>query len=157
MGPHAARALRAWLAVLLCIAVIWTLSGEAFSGRETQHTVASLLRWLFGEIDRQTLRHANYLIRKFGHLLEYGVLAVLAFRALRLSIDVSLGRVVAFALALVLTVAGADELRQSMLPTRTGSVADVALNLTGGMLGVALIVAFHRWLGVGWPASGDRS
>ena len=151
------RALRAWLAVLLCIAVIWTFSGDAFSGRETQRSVAALLRWLFGDIDRQTLRHANYLVRKSAHLLEYGILAGLAFRALRLSIDVSLGRVVALSLALVLAVAGADEFRQSMLPTRGGSLLDVALNLTGGMLGVGLIVAFHRWLGVGWPASGDGS
>jgi VanZ family protein len=52
----------------------------------------------------------------------------------------------------VLSVAGIDELRQATLASRTGSLADVALDLTGGAIGVLLIVALHRWLGVGAPA-----
>ena len=80
------------------------------------------------------------------------MLAVLAFRALRLSLDVSLPRLVGLAMSLVVVVAALDELRQSSLATRTGSLGDVAIDFTGGALGVGLIVALHRWLGIGAPA-----
>jgi VanZ family protein len=78
---------------------------------------------------------------------------MLAFRALRLSLDVSAPRVIGLALGLVVAVAAADELRQSVLAARTGSLVDVAINLAGGALGVGLIVAFHRWLGIRAPAA----
>ena len=54
-------------------------------------------------------------------------------------------------MGLVVAVAALDELRQSFLATRTGSLGDVAINFTGGALGVGLIVVLHRWLGSGAP------
>jgi VanZ family protein len=150
------KALRAWLAVLLCIAVIWTLSGESFSGYSTSRIVGPLLRWLFPDISHETLRHAHFLVRKGAHLTEYAVLAVLSFRALRLSLHLSLLRVIGLALGLVLAVAGADELRQSLLPMRTGSLADVTLDFAGGALGLGLIIALHRWLGIGPPPAREE-
>ena len=66
-------------------------------------------------------------------------------------------RVAALALAIVLAVAGADEWRQSFLPTRSGSLGDVAINLAGGTLGGVLVIAVHRVLGVGAPAAKESS
>jgi VanZ family protein len=142
---------RAWLAVLLCIAVIWMFSGESFSAASTSGLLEPLLRWLYPEISWQAILRAHFFARKAAHLTEYAVLAVLAFRALRLSLDVSTPRVIGLAMGLVIVVAGLDELRQSFLATRTGSLGDVAINFTGGALGVVLIVVLHRWLGIGAP------
>ena len=50
-------------------------------------------------------------------------------------------------------MAETDELRQSMLHSRTGSFADVGFDLAGGVLGVGLLVAAHRALGIPAPRS----
>jgi len=143
---------RAWLAVVLCITVIWIFSGESFSAGSTSGLLGTLLRWLHPDISWRALVRAHFYARKAAHLTEYAVLAVLAFRALRLSLAVSMPRVIGLALGLVVTVAALDELRQSFLATRTGSLTDVAIDFTGGALGVVLIVVVHRSLGIGAPA-----
>ena len=152
MSSTNSKARRAWLAVLLCIALIWVFSGESFSADSTSGLLSALLRWLYPDISYGAIVRAHFFARKAAHITEYAVLAVLAFRALRLSLDVSTPRVIGLAMGLVIVVAGLDELRQSFLATRTGSLGDVAINFTGGALGVALIVVLHRWLGIGAPA-----
>jgi VanZ family protein len=148
MNSIGGRVWRAWLALLLYIALIWVFSGESFSAASTSGLLEPLLRWLYPDISQQAILRAHFFARKAAHLTEYAVLAALAFRALRLSLHVSTPRVIALALGLVIMVAAGDELRQSFLAARTGSLADVAINLAGGALGVGLIVLLHRWLGI---------
>jgi VanZ family protein len=150
------RVLRAWLAVAACIAMILAFSGEDFSAGSTSRIIGPLLRWLFPQLDPATLHAVHAFVRKGAHLTEYALLGLLGFRALRLSLAVSLARTALLGIALVLAVAAADELRQSFLPTRTGSLADVAIDLFGGALGVCLLVAAHRAAGIGPPASAGR-
>jgi VanZ family protein len=146
------RLLLAWLLVVVCIAVILTLSSDTFAAPKTSRILTPLLRWLFPDISSRELFQAHVFVRKAAHLTEYAVLGLLAFRALHLSLDVSALRLVLLTLGLVLSVAGIDELRQATLATRTGSVADVAIDFTGGAIGVLAIVGLHRWLGIGAPA-----
>ena len=153
-GIHG-RVWRAWLALLVYIALIWVFSGESFSAASTSGLLAPLLRWLYPDISQEAIVRVHFFARKAAHLTEYALLAALAFRALRLSLDVSTPRVIALALGLVILVAGGDELRQSYLAARTGSPVDVAINLAGGALGVGLIVVFYRWLGSGAAAEKD--
>jgi VanZ family protein len=150
------RALRAWLAVAACIAVILAFSGEEFSAAATSRIVGPLLRWLFPEMSRATLHAVHLWVRKGAHVTEYAVLGLLAFRALGLSLAISLVRIACLGLGLVLAVAATDELRQSLLASRTGSIADVGFDLAGGALGVLLLVALHRAAGIGAPASAGR-
>jgi VanZ family protein len=150
------RALRAWLAVAGCVGVILAFSGDDFSAQSTSRILAPLLRWLFPELHPATLHALHGWLRKAAHLIEYAALGLLAFRALRLSLAISLLRTALLGLAVVLAVAAADELRQSWLASRTGSLADVGIDLAGGALGVCLIVAAHRAAGIGAPASAGR-
>ncbi|MDJ0850867.1 MAG: VanZ family protein [Myxococcota bacterium] len=147
-----ARIAWAWVWVVVCIGVIWTLSGEGFSGGSTSHMLSPLLRWLFPDFGPHDLFELHYWVRKSAHLVEYAVLAMLSFRALRLSLHLPMTRVMVLALLIVVAVAGIDELRQSFLPARTGALSDVVLNFVGGSLGVIFVVAVHRWLGIGAPA-----
>ena len=149
MSAPTRRIFWAWLWVALCVAVIWTFSGESFSGTGTSRFLVPMLRWLWPEISNNTIYTIHLFVRKSAHVTEYAVLALLAARALRITLDVSLLRVAVLTLLLVLAVSGVDEVRQSILPTRTGSITDVAIDFAGGALGVVLIVALHRWLGVG--------
>ena len=147
MGGLGRRANRAWLLVLIWFIAIWSFSGEAFSAHSTSRLLAPLLRWLFAEISAAELRSLHFLVRKGAHVVEYAVLSLLAYRALRFSLDAAPWSLSALALTLVLAVASADELHQAQLGTRTGSYGDVALNLAGGVLGVCLIIGFYRAFG----------
>lgn len=152
MSAPVRRILWAWLWVLACVAMIWGFSGESFDVTGTSRILTPLLRWLWPEIGHETLRSAHFFVRKCAHLTEYALLGLLAARALWLTLDISPLRVAVLTLLLVAAVSGVDEARQSFLPTRTGSLADVAIDFVGGAVGVLLIIAFHRWLGVGTPA-----
>ena len=152
----AGRLALAWLAVGACVGMILLFSGDDFSAGQTSRYFVPFLRWLVPGIETATIRTVHGVLRKTAHVTEYALLAFLAYRALRLSIDVSTVRTSAWALAIVLLVASTDELRQSLIATRTGSVADVLLDLAGGALGVLLVVVAHRALGVGAPQPSTR-
>jgi VanZ family protein len=145
------RVLLAWLLVALCVALILTLSGEEFGAATTSSLLEPILRWIYPDITSRQRHDAHVLVRKAAHVAEYALLGLFALRALRLSLDLSAPRLVLLSLALVLVVAGIDELRQSFLPTRSGSAADVLLDVSGGLLGIGLLVFVHRRLGVGPP------
>jgi VanZ family protein len=151
--PLARRRVRlAWLAVALCIALILLFSGEDFAAGNTSRFLGPIMRWLFPQLSADALYRVHVLVRKTAHVTEYALLGLLVFRALRLSLAVSLPRVALLGLALVLCVAATDELRQSFLPSRTGALTDVGLDVLGGILGLGVIVAAHRAAGIGAPA-----
>jgi hypothetical protein len=151
-GPST-REFRAWLAVAACIGLILLFSGNEFSAGSTSRIFGPLLRWLFPELSAGDFLALHLWVRKLAHLTEYALLGLLAFRALRLSLAVSLSRTALLGLAVVLAVAATDELRQSFLASRTGSIIDVGIDFAGGVLGVCLIIALHRLAGIGAPGS----
>lgn len=137
-------AILAWLAVAIWTAVIGTSSGQGFSSSSTSRFVGPLLRWLFPEIGEETLEAVHFLVRKSAHAAEYGVLALLASRALRISFAVSASGIAGLALGLVLAVACLDETHQAFTPPRTGSPWDVALDLCGAAAALAVLEAIRR-------------
>ena len=146
------RAWRAWLAVALWIAVILAFSSEEFGAQQTAGILGPLLRWLFPQLDTAEFLRLHFLVRKGAHLTEYALLGLLGFRALRLSLALPPPRVALLGFALVVAVAATDEFRQSLVPYRSSSIYDVALDAVGGALGLVLIVALHRLAGIGAPA-----
>jgi VanZ family protein len=88
-----------------------------------------------------------------GHVVVYGILAVLLYRALR-SGDSPLdreGRAIVLCLAFAVTVlyGVTDELHQAFVRNRTASEADLAVDAMGALLGltgaVALDTGIDRW------------
>ena len=148
-------ATRAWLAVAAWVAVILIFSGAEFSSASTSRILEPLLRWLFPEIGPATIYAVHLWVRKGAHVTEYAVLGLLAFRAFRLSLAISVPRTALLGLAVVLGVAAADEFRQSFVPSRTGALSDVGFDLAGGVLGVCLVIAAHRAAGIGAPAPAE--
>lgn len=134
----------AWIAVVVCISLVLWAGSEAFSVTSTSRFLRPLLIYLFPEWTTRQLWNAEVWIRKTAHAVEYAVLALLAFRALRLSFDTILARLAAGALLLVLTVATVDEVRQGFLSMRTGAPSDVVLDCTGALLAVGMAV-LYRW------------
>jgi VanZ family protein len=137
-------ALRAWLLVLAWLVIIFLLSSESFSETSTGSLLRPFLRWLFPEWNTAEIRNLHHAIRKAAHMSVYGVLALLGFRALRLSLAGSALRLAGLALALVLATAASDEFMQAFSKTRTGALADVGYDLAGAVVVLALLVVAAR-------------
>lgn len=113
-------------------------SSSNFSASNTSRIIRPLLLWLFPDISEASLAYVHFLVRKAAHLSEYALLALLAARAFRTSHGEKLRRLwwlVAF--ALVACVALVDEYHQSFLPSRTGTIYDSLLDMTGGAAALA--------------------
>jgi VanZ family protein len=147
---HARRASRLWrYGPLLAWAafVLFASSGE-FSASNTSRIVRPLLLWLYPNIAESSIQTVHFFVRKAAHLTEYAILALLAARAFRMSKLAALRRfwwLAAFALAAAISLV--DEYHQSFLPSRTGTVYDSYLDMTGGAIALtilALWLTVHR-------------
>lgn len=138
------RALVAWGLVVACIGAILTFSGDDFSARSTWRFFSEWIRWLWPEVSPAELRGANRWLRKGAHLVEYAALGLLTCRAVWLTFEATWQRTLLLPLGLVLAVAAVDEAHQALTLTRTGSPWDVALDLVGGAVGLAVILGLRR-------------
>jgi VanZ family protein len=77
---------------------------------------------------------AHFLLRKTAHVIAYGLLGALDFRAVRGSRIGWALRWSIIAVALATTIAVLDEWHQSTVPLRTGSPWDVAIDFSGAVL-----------------------
>jgi VanZ family protein len=75
------------------------------------------------------------LIRKFAHLTEYFILGLLLFRFFRNdSNDLKMLRWMISAMIVLALYAAGDEFHQSFVPTRTASIVDIGIDISGGLL-----------------------
>jgi VanZ family protein len=129
--PPARRGSARFVPPILWMGLIGLGSSSLLSGSRTGHWMYSL----FGQLGAWTtpaLLEAIHLgIRKLGHLLEFGVLAVLWYRALAPA-----PRATAAALLLATAYGAVDELRQGLDPSRVPAVTDVVVDGLGA--GIAL-------------------
>ena len=113
-------------------------SSANFSASNTSRIIRPLLLWLFPDISEASLAYVHFLVRKAAHFTEYAVLALLAARAFRTSHKEKLRQLWWLAaFALVACVALVDEYHQSFLPSRTGTIYDSLLDMTGGATALA--------------------
>lgn len=133
--------------------LIFTASADSLSGERASRFLAPFLRWLFPGISEATLESVMLVIRKCAHVIEYAVLAVLVWCALRGAARVEpkgwSKRHVGMVMAVVILYAITDELHQSIVPTRVGTPVDVMIDAAGGAAGLGCVWAvgrfFKRW------------
>jgi VanZ family protein len=128
------------------VVAILGLGSAEFSAAHTSRYLLPLLRWFFPELPVRTYVEIAAWIRKSAHVIEYALLGALAVRALWLSLarQNPFARTALLAIGLAASVALADEIRQSTLPTRTGSPWDVALDVSGALAAIALTLWWKR-------------
>jgi VanZ family protein len=125
--------------------VIWTLGTDDFSAARTGPELLAWLRWFFDDFDPRTKYRLLIAIRKSAHVIEYAILAMLAFRAALLSAPRHPWTTAVWvALSLVASLATADEARQAFSPVRTGSAYDVLIDLAGGSVAIFGLLAISR-------------
>ena len=125
------------------MAVVFFASTDAFSASHSGQLIRPLLLWLFPNISEGEISTIHFLIRKAAHLTEYAILGLLAARAFYGSTHAGLRRRwFAVSLALVVLYAFSDEFHQSFTSSRTASVYDSLIDISGGL--AALILYFWR-------------
>jgi len=129
--------LKAWIALVLWLIVIAIESTSFLSSQHTSRFLYPVLHFLFG-IDYASFEPYHYFIRKTGHVLGYGLLSILLFRAWRETLPSASGLRWTFRWANIAVlgtclVASLDEWHQSYLPARTGTVHDVILDTCAGI------------------------
>jgi VanZ family protein len=129
---------------LLWLAVVLFLGSAQFGAHSTGAWVIPALTWIVPWATPRELNGLHLVVRKLVHLTEYAILArawmhgLLAWR--RVSV-----RVAAWAALLIcVACAFADEAHQSMLPSRTGSVADVVLDCLGALMMLMMLRARYE-------------
>jgi VanZ family protein len=137
---------RAWWPAAVWICLIAFESTDFFSSEHTGSMLYSLLTRLFGQIDFYKFLVFHHYLRKTGHAVGYGMLSLLLLRGWR----ATFGRVPSLLLRATLLswlgtafVASMDEWHQSYIPSRTGTIWDVALDTVAG---VAFLVVAYIWL-----------
>lgn len=130
--------------LLLWIGVIFFLSSPEGSFSETSRIVGPLLNFFFPNMPEATKAIIHGYVRKTAHFTEYAVLAFLAARAFSGSASHILQKWrYILALILVAVIASLDELNQSFEASRTGSVWDVAIDISGGLVMIVVLWIFH--------------
>ena len=140
--------LLAWAVVVIFAGLVLWLGTPNFSSSRSFIWLANFLRFFDPDIDHHGVLLVHKILRKGMHLVVYGALALLAFRASFLSFGNVLLRVAATAVMIAVGVAMVDEGRQATYSERTGSPVDVLIDGTGAAIAVGLAaLALRRgWL-----------
>ena len=130
-----------WLPVLLWMAVIFCASTDLGSIHHTSRIIGPTLRFFWPNISDDTIRHVQTFVRKTGHVSEYAILALLAFRGRNRGFFISKWSVrsASFAVIFSMLYACSDEFHQSFVPTREATVMDVLIDTFGACAGVFAI------------------
>ena len=126
--------------VVFWIAVIFFLSSDQGSMSQTSRFIRPLLEFLFPAAPEETLLIYHGYIRKAAHFTEYAILAFLAVRALSIPASAPLHKWrYILPLLLVIGIAAIDEFHQSFETSRTGSILDGLLDISGGVVMIATL------------------
>ena len=157
MTKHQQELLKAWIAAALWLALIAIESTDLLSSSHTGSFLYSLLTSVFGRIDVAKFIYWHAIGRKIGHVLGYGILSVLLFRAWHVTLPFADQRRWSWRWAQVavygtVLVASLDEWHQSYIPSRTGTWHDVMLDGCAGIAAQILIYLLVR----GWRRDASR-
>jgi VanZ family protein len=136
-----------WLPSAIWLAVIALESTNLGSAEHTGRILYPIFHFLF-EIDLAKFAVWHAVLRKAGHFVGYFTLSVLLFRSWRATFPrLSTRWCLQWATVALLStalVAMLDEWHQSLLPSRTGTLRDVILDSTAGLVAQIALFAILR-------------
>lgn len=141
--------LKAWIAAILWLIVIAIESSAMLSAHNTSRILYPLLHYLFS-MDWERFEYWHFFIRKGGHVVGYGILSILLFRAWRATLPAMSDvrwtqRWATIAILGTALVGSLDEWHQSFIPSRTGRWQDVVLDTCAGAGAQLLIFLWWTW------------
>ena len=124
---------------------IFLASTDSLSGTKTAAVIGPLLRWFFPQISDHRVELVHLLVRKAAHFSEYAVLGLLSARAFISSSRAALTHYWFLAALLLLSLyAFSDEFHQSFVATRTSSVYDSLIDISGGLTALVVLALWRR-------------
>ena len=133
--------------LILWVVFISFASTSEFSAINTSRIVVPLLVWLFPSISAERLNLIHFFIRKTAHFSEYAVLGLLTARAFLTSTHYLLRHYwFQTAALLIASYALLDEYHQSFVPSRTASIYDSLIDMTGGLAALGACALWRRRL-----------
>jgi VanZ family protein len=123
-----ARLLSRYLPLVVWLAFISFASTDSFNAANTSRIIGPLVLWFFPSTSPEALATIHFIVRKIAHFTEYAILGFLAARAFRTH-----QRWFLISLALIVVYALFDEYHQSFVPSRTASIYDSFIDMTGGL------------------------
>jgi VanZ family protein len=131
-----------WTPLVLWLVVMFFFSTDAFASGETTRLIVPVLTFFFPSSSPSQLQFWHGVIRKLGHITEYFVLAVFAYRSLTQDQpDRTYAKL--RALSLVAVAAAFDEVHQHFTLYRTASPIDVGYDCLGAVWALWLISAYE--------------
>jgi VanZ like family len=136
--------LKYWLPLPIWLALMFVGSTDLFSAEHTSRFIVPMLLWLKPGMSPLTIRAIMFGLRKCAHVCEYAVLALLLWRALRSSprLRTKLATLTGLVVVSCAAFAASDEFHQTFVKSRTASVRDVFLDISGAVLGLLIGMSF---------------
>ena len=133
-----------WLPLLIWLGVIFVGSTSVMSAEHTSRYIVPFLLWLKPAMSPKTIWVILVVARKCAHVLEYTVLALLLWRALRSVPILHAKSLMVFGAALLgcALFAASDEFHQTFVKSRTPSLRDVLLDIAGALIGLLIGASF---------------
>ena len=134
-----------WLPLLIWLGVIFIGSTNLMSAEHTSRFIVPFLLWLKPGMSPRTIWLILITARKCAHVIEYAILAVLLWRAVR-SVALRTKTSILFGAVLLgsAVFAASDEFHQIFVKSRTPSARDVFLDVAGALLGLLIGATFAR-------------
>lgn len=138
----------AWFPALIMVVAIAIESTHTFSAAHTTSWLRTLWQAIFGVEGDARWDEIHHHIRKTGHFTGYGLLCITSLRGWMLTFARRLrslptgawrARSALMAICTTVFVASCDELHQSFMPDRTGTIVDVGIDTFGGLCFLAVI------------------
>jgi VanZ family protein len=130
--------------IVVWIALIFWASTDQFSSEHTGGIIRPWIEWLFPGMSPDGVEKLHDVIRKAAHVTEYAIFALLVARALIGSSLALFSRGwLAISLLLLAAVAATDEYHQSFVPSRTAAIADVFIDMSGGLVALAILAVWR--------------
>jgi VanZ family protein len=135
-----------WLPMLNWLAEIFVGSTSVMSAEHTSRYIVPFLLWLKPGMSPAAIWKILVVARKCAHVTEYAVLALLLWRAFRNVQVLRTKTLMVFGAVLLgcALFAASDEFHQTFVKSRTPSVRDVLLDVTGALLGLLIGASFAR-------------
>ena len=126
---------RYWIPLFVAVLITHLFSTDTFSANETFRIIVPILRFLVPDMSPGGIELLHGVLRKAGHVTEYFIVGLLAYRAFQHG-QLFTTRVKTAAILFVVVAAMSDEAQQLLTATRIGSILDVGYDCVGGILGV---------------------
>jgi len=124
------------------ILINFILSTDIGSPAHSEYFAKTLYACLGPLAKFSSFEHFHLFLRKLAHITEYGILMLLVVNTLSVPVfKIKLSALktrYALALSICTCLAFSDEFHQSFVPSRTASLTDVAIDITGSLLGLII-------------------